>query len=340
MSSHPYHSTTRIAVTIFILVLAGCTAIEGNKTPTITPSQTQSTTSTPTSVLQTSSSSTSVETTIPPLDVSSTEPVQPSDGTVRIAALGDTGTGTVEQYAVANLMASTETNNEFDYDAVVLLGDMIYEEGDPELIDRVVRRPYARVLGGKTVLVPALGNHDVQLEQGDRIMAELGAPGRWYSVDIGSVRLIVLDSTRPDDQAQLAWLESALAGADGRWLIAAFHHAAYSAGKHGSDESTQTFFVPLFAQHEVDLVLSGHDHDYQRSKPIRGVTYVVSGGGAKLRSTGYANFTVVSASELHFVDITVDDTTLTLVARGLNGLIDSFTLSRYSPFRECRRGMC
>ncbi len=50
-------------------------------------------------------------------------------------------------------------------------------------------------------------------------------------------------------------------------------------------------------------VLAGHDHDYQRSVPQDGVTYAVSGGGARLRLTGQEPFTAVSASALHHVDL-------------------------------------
>ena len=60
---------------------------------------------------------------------------------------------------------------------------------------------------------------------------------------------------------------------------------------------------PLFAEFDVPLVLAGHDHDYQRSRPQDGVTYVVSGGGAKLRPTGREDFTAVSDSVLHYLDL-------------------------------------
>ena len=64
-------------------------------------------------------------------------------------------------------------------------------------------------------------------------------------------------------------------------------------------------FAPLFERYGVQLVLSGHDHDYQRSEPINGVTYVVSGAAAGTRRTGEADFTAVSFSWHHFVDIDV-----------------------------------
>jgi hypothetical protein len=59
----------------------------------------------------------------------------------------------------------------------------------------------------------------------------------------------------------------------------------------------------VFERFGVQLVLSGHDHDYQRSEPIGGVTYVVSGAGAGTRRTGEDDFTAVSFSWHHFVDL-------------------------------------
>jgi len=75
-------------------------------------------------------------------------------------------------------------------------------------------------------------------------------------------------------------------------------------------------------------VLAGHDHDYQRSVPDDGITYVVSGGGAKLRPTGADEFTIVSASELHFLDITINAASIDVVAIGITGVLDTFTLTR------------
>lgn len=63
--------------------------------------------------------------------------------------------------------------------------------------------------------------------------------------------------------------------------------------------------APLFETYGVQLVLAGHDHDYQRSEQIKGVTYVVSGGAALLRPARRADFSVAAWSILHFTDITV-----------------------------------
>lgn len=104
--------------------------------------------------------------------------------------------------------------------------------------------------------------------------------------------------TLPPNQDLLDWLDVDLAAhADAPWTIVFFHRPVYSGGSYAGDHVLQQHFVPLFERHGVDLVLSGHDHNYQRSFPLRGgepVTrearayeagegpiYVVSGGGGE-----------------------------------------------------------
>ena len=79
----------------------------------------------------------------------------------------------------------------------------------------------------------------------------------------------------------------------------------------------------------MDLVLSGHEHDYQRSEPINGVTYVVSGAGAGTRRTGNADFTAYSAAVINFVDLNVfsDRLVLRAIDHELK-VFDEFTVTR------------
>ena len=91
---------------------------------------------------------------------------------------------------------------------------------------------------------------------------------------------------RIDNPEQRRFLERTLARSDARWKVVALHHPPYSAGYQGSSTRLVAYSRPLFECYGVQLVLSGHDHDYQRSKRIRGVTYLVSGAAAGTRRTG------------------------------------------------------
>jgi hypothetical protein len=133
----------------------------------------------------------------------------------------------------------------------------------------------------------------------------MGMPGRWYSVQRGDVVVVVLDSTDPSNPEQLSWLEETLARTDATWKLVGLHHPPYSSGFHGSATEVRDVFVPRFERYGVQLVFSGHEHDYQRTNPINGVTYIVSGAGSRTRGTGTADFTAVAYSTHHYVDVNI-----------------------------------
>lgn len=91
-------------------------------------------------------------------------------------------------------------------------------------------------------------------------------------------------STATVAAAQLSWLRRELAASTASWKIAYFHHPLYSsARRHGAEADLRTVLEPLFVQHSVQVVFSGHDHVYERLTPQRGVTYFVCGSSGKLR---------------------------------------------------------
>ena len=155
-----------------------------------------------------------------------------------------------------------------------------------------------------------------------------------YAVRVGELRLLACDTTIPgrdEGEVDLEWLESTLDEDRDSPTIVAMHHPPYSAGYHGSSESVRNAFDPLFERFGVELVLTGRDPDYQRSKPINGITYIVSGGGATTRPTGRASFTAESWSMQHFLDIEVWCNRLEVQAVGQDGLVyDTTTLDNPS----------
>ena len=231
------------------------------------------------------------------------QPFAPSDRPqLRIAAVGDVGEGEEEEWQTA--WAIHQLADDDPYDVLLMLGDNVYPNGDPARLDQTVFRPFAIVLDDGTRLDAILGNHDEGY--GDEQMQIMGMDGRWWAQHLpGDVLLIGLDGNVPDDPDQLAFLEQTLATATERWRIVAVHEPPYSAGYQGSDLAVRAAFVPLFERYGVQLVLSGHEHDYQRSIPINGVTYIISGAGGRTRGTGEDTFTAASWSVLHFTDVNV-----------------------------------
>lgn len=234
----------------------------------------------------------------------------------RIALAGDVGTGDGAERRTAR--AVEDRARAGAWDALVLLGDNVYDDGDPDQVDRVVLRPFAPVLRDAPLLA-ALGNHDVRGGHGPAQLRALGQPGPWYSRRIGPLLIVVLDSNRPSDPQQLAWLRNTLSQDDAPWTVAVMHHPMRSAGQHGSSPDVRAAFAPLFRTYGVQLAIAGHDHDYERTRSIDGTTYLVSGAGAKLRPVGSNADTVVSSSVLHFLDLRAYDDRLVVQAVGQRG---------------------
>lgn len=222
---------------------------------------------------------------------------------LRLAIAGDVGHPSAELEMTVATMVDEHARRPFD--ALVLLGDNIYPDGDPDRVREAVMDPLAPILGRGVDLAAVLGNHDVDRGQPEEVARRLGMPARWYERRFGPVQLLALDSTRAGDREQGAWLDRALVGSDAAFRVVALHHPPYSAGWHGSSRDARRAFGPTFARHGVDVVLAGHEHDYQRSKPIKGTVYVVSGAATHLRATGRRRFTAAAHSRHHFLDLWV-----------------------------------
>ena len=206
--------------------------------------------------------------------------------TVRFVALGDTGTGGKEQFAIASQMVKYYDDKH--YDTALLLGDNVYPSGDPAELPAKFEKPYAELLKRGVPFHAVLGNHDDNTSRGAGQInyKPFNMGGRnYYSFVEGNslVEFFALDSNRMD-QTQLAWLESALSASKARWKIVFYHHPIYSSGKkHGSNTKLRALLEPLFVRYGVAVTFSGHDHVYERIKPQQGIQHFVSGAGGQLR---------------------------------------------------------
>ncbi|MFT5434816.1 MAG: 3',5'-cyclic AMP phosphodiesterase CpdA, partial [Myxococcota bacterium] len=123
------------------------------------------------------------------------------------------------------------------------------------------------------------------------------------------------------------------------WKIVFFHHPPYSSSERDPNYLVIDNLLPILEEGGVDLVLSGHDHHTERTKPIwegkvaeddpRSLTYIVAGaGGAGLReATGDWWTDMVNFKKHAFVSLTVDGCTLTGKAISSEGeTVDTFSL--------------
>jgi 3',5'-cyclic AMP phosphodiesterase CpdA len=202
------------------------------------------------------------------------------NGSVKFAVIGDTGTGDKHQLAVAKQL--TATRAKFPFEFVILVGDNLYGGNSAKDYDRKFAIPYKPLLDAGIKFYAALGNHD---DPSERYFKPFNMNGeRYYTFKpADGVRFFALDSTYVDDK-QLKWVDGQLAASGSDWKIAFFHHPPYSSGEtHGSDETLRTQLEPIFVKDGVNVVLTGHEHFYERIKPQKGIAYFITGSSAKLR---------------------------------------------------------
>jgi hypothetical protein len=184
-------------------------------------------------------------------------------------------------------------------DAVLALGDLQYPHG--ALSD--FRTSYALTWGRlRSITRPAPGNHEYATPEAAGYFAyfgpKAGNPRRgYYSFDLGAWHLIALNSNcghvRGCDgrSPQMRWLRADLRAHRNRCVLAYWHHPRFSSGPHGNERLMAVIFDGLYRAN-ADVVLSGHDHDYERFAPQgplgranarRGIrTFVVGTGGHSL----------------------------------------------------------
>ncbi len=241
-----------------------------------------------------------------------TAPLAGSGARVTFAAFGDSGHGGADQMAILDQLETVP------FRLMIHTGDIAYEDGTLSEFEHNYFDVYAPLLRS-FAMFPAIGNHD-----SSKVFRQVYDLPRvdghnWYSFDHGDVHFVALDTNDMSDE-QAAWLDADLSDNVLEWTVVYGHHPPYSSGEHGSSGTFQRLFGPILEAHAVDLVLSGHDHDYERIAPQGGVHYVVTGGGGRgTRSVGTSAFTEFSEQVLHFVFVEVEGNRLLLHAIDAEG---------------------
>jgi acid phosphatase type 7 len=187
-------------------------------------------------------------------------------------AVGDGANGGSEGRAVAARIAAGRV------DRLLYLGD-VYEDGTASEFRGNYARTYGR-LAGRTAPTP--GNHDWPNHATGYDpywrRALRGALPHWYAFRAGGWQVISLNSEAPHgrDSPQVRWLRARVR-APGTCRIAYWHRPRLSAGRHGDQDDVAPLWDALRGR--ATIVLSGHDHDMQRLRPVDGITQFVSGAG-------------------------------------------------------------
>lgn len=201
------------------------------------------------------------------------------DGSVKFLAIGDTGTGSKQQWELAAIME--EYRRIFPYEFVLMVGDNMY--GGEKAADFKVKFEdvYKPLLDQGVKFYASLGNHD---ESNQRMYDLFNMGGEeYYRFKKGGVSFYALNSNYMDKR-QLKWIQDELGKDGSEWKIAFFHHPPYSSGaKHGSSVDLRKVLEPIFVSKGVDAVFTGHEHFYERIRPQKDIFYFITGAGGKLR---------------------------------------------------------
>jgi len=202
------------------------------------------------------------------------------EGSLRFAVIGDTGSGSDKQRQVADTMV--QYRSAFPFDFVLMMGDNLYGGESAKDFQTKFSDVYKQLLDNNVKFYAALGNHDLPIQVNYENFNMNGK--EYYRFKKGNIAFYALNSTYMDKK-QVQWLQDELAKDTSDWKIAFFHHPPYSsASKHGSDKQLREVLEPIFVKYGMNVVLTGHDHVYERIKPQKGIYYFVSGAGGQLRS--------------------------------------------------------
>jgi len=251
--------------------------------------------------------------------------------------------------------------DKFSPDFVVHMGDMIQSGLDADA-DAQYFTPYAGLLA-RVPFFLALGNHDYGRDfkspEGRGFLKAnytpfhsvplTGLPPHYYFFDVGNARFFVLDTNAfygagfaPGLEAgskQYKWLEYFLSRTAKQWKFVVMHEPIYSTGAHGVIAKQLRTLEPLFLKYKVDMVFQGHDHDYERTVPVKegrpdendGIIYVTLGGGG---STIYvqrrnADWSEKFLATYNFAAIEIHDTAFKMSVYNKDGdVIDTLEIQK------------
>ncbi len=268
-------------------------------------------------------------------------------GSFRFVVVSDSGEATEQQYALGELIAQQ------DPDLFIHTGDIVMPAGLYEEYPAKFLRPYATLIA-RAAVYPVLGNHDWHDTQGEPFYKvfdlpvngpEGVRPEQHYWFDFGDARFIGINSNIDFESVRdhvAPWLDRVLADAGDRWKIVYCHHGIYTDGVHRPRGAFLEHIVPLLDRHGVDLALAGHNHIYERTRPMRagepvadgqGTVYMTVGTGGslprKLMEPASDFMAAADDSECSFTVVDASPAALHLRQMGLSGkIIDEFTLTR------------
>lgn len=261
----------------------------------------------------------------------------------RFAVIGDYGLDGPDEATVSKMV------RDWNPELIITVGDNNYPYGESSTIDVNIGKhyhdfisPYKGSFGvgaAENLFFPTLGNHDDITDSGQPYLDYFDLPGneRYYDFVKGDIHFFALNSneSEPDGidskSIQAKWLKEKLLSSTSLWKVVYFHHPPYSTGDHGNTEAMQWPFEKWGAS----IVLSGHDHVYERVE-VKGLTYVINGVGGNVTydftEDSKKNYDIQSKYNTGFGAMlsTANEDSLTFEFHSTkDGLVDQFVLKNY-----------
>lgn len=256
------------------------------------------------------------------------ERLEPAFGANPFSCLVVGDTGWPNDIVATNAAAMAREHASRPARCALLLGDNFYRDG-VRSIDDPRWNDLDRVFDPRALPIPfhaILGNHDhkgdvqAQVER-TAIDARWRMPGRWHSFhyDVGNghdVEFFVVDTTpidRGEDMGEQArWLERELARSDAHWKIVCGHHPIVGHGEHGGSKAVARALAGALTAHDVDLYLSGHDHDLELVRTDARWLQVACGAGSNTRDVTWSDETLFASGEAGFARLSIAGDVLAL----------------------------
>ncbi len=265
----------------------------------------------------------------------------PERDVLRFVVFGDCGTGSAAQFAVARAIAAEAVAP----DLVMIAGDVIYPPADASAWDARFFAPYRALLPAvRFYAVP--GNHDYEIQGGRPFFDVFTLPRNGpdglvpessYWLERAGALLIAHDTNQSAAvlrQDATPWHRE-VARRPATFRLVFQHQSMYSSGINFAEPPSpqlRELLGPVYSATGIDVVFNGHDHLYERTRPIGGVVYVTSGaGGAELYPRTATNpFTLAFVNDRHgYTYVELSGRTLLLRQMDTNGKAqDTFTLTK------------
>lgn len=282
----------------------------------------------------------------------------PGSGTFNFLVLGDSGEASDAQFLIARQMSAERTAPAF----IIHTGDLVYPRGTYDQYNRNYFNYYYASMSSVPIF-PTPGNHDYDVPGALPYLAIHSVPtesvpaadrGKYYSFDWGNVHFVSLDAHQSLERAvnsggsMLRWLDNDLRSTRLFWRVVFFHYPPYATGPNAGDIRSawaRQYIVPILERHGVHVVLSGHEHSYQRSESLwksgvvranTGITYFTSGGGgAFLYYVAPSPVIAFNSSIHHFLRVEVSRTRMIFHAINKDGVeVESSTLAPQPMFAD------